>query len=119
LPGFLKRTIESLRTGFYLQVLKCGTAQAGDTWHLKSRPNAWLTLHAVNVCYYQMPLPEMVDRILATPELAEGWKRMFGEKLSLDQGELARRLVSEGKSVREIASVFNVHPATIYRLAAT
>jgi hypothetical protein len=32
--------------------------------------------------------------------------------------ELARRLVSEGKSVREIASVFNVHPATIYRLAA-
>src|SRR5258708_23180396 len=39
-------------------------------------------------------------------------------KLALDQGELARRLVSEGKSVREIASVFNVHPATIYRLAA-
>jgi DNA invertase Pin-like site-specific DNA recombinase len=40
-------------------------------------------------------------------------------KLALDQDELARRLVSEGKSVREIASVFNVYPATIYRLAAT
>jgi DNA invertase Pin-like site-specific DNA recombinase len=39
-------------------------------------------------------------------------------KLALDQDELAGRLVSEGKSVREIASVFNVHPATIYRLAA-
>jgi DNA invertase Pin-like site-specific DNA recombinase len=39
-------------------------------------------------------------------------------KLALDQNELARRLVSEGKSVREIASVFNVHPATIYRLGA-
>src|SRR3984893_11260259 len=39
-------------------------------------------------------------------------------ELALDQGELALRLVSEGKSVREIASVFNVHPATIYRLAA-
>jgi hypothetical protein len=25
-----------------LQVLQCGTVQAGDTWHLKSRPNAWL-----------------------------------------------------------------------------
>jgi len=72
LPGFLKRTIESLRTGFYLQVLQCGTVQADDIWHLKSRPNAWLTLHAVNVCYYQMPVPEMVERILATPELAEG-----------------------------------------------
>ena len=40
-------------------------------------------------------------------------------KLALDQGDLARRLVSEGKSVRDIASLFNVHPATIYRLAAT
>src|SRR3954470_16673361 len=39
-------------------------------------------------------------------------------KLTLDQGELARGLVSDGKAVREIASVFNVHPATIYRLAA-
>jgi hypothetical protein len=38
-------------------------------------------------------------------------------KLALDQGEMARRLVSEGKSVREMASVFNVNPATIYRLA--
>jgi MOSC domain-containing protein YiiM len=82
LPGFLKRTIESLRTGFYLQVLQCGTVQPGDTWRLKSRPNAWLTLHAVNVCYYQTPVPEMVERILATPELAEGWKRMLGAKLS-------------------------------------
>jgi MOSC domain-containing protein YiiM len=68
--------------------LQCGTVQVGDTWHLKSRPNAWLTLHAVNVCYYQMPVqmpvPKMVERILATPELAEGWKRMFREKLSLE-----------------------------------
>jgi MOSC domain-containing protein YiiM len=84
LPGFLKRAIESLRTGFYLQVLQCGTVQAGDTWRLKSRPNAWLTVHAVNVCYYQRPVPEMVERILATPELAEGWKRMFGAKLRLE-----------------------------------
>jgi DNA invertase Pin-like site-specific DNA recombinase len=38
-------------------------------------------------------------------------------KLIPDQRQLARRLVSEGKSVREIASVFNVHAATIYRLA--
>ncbi|MBV9391993.1 MAG: hypothetical protein JOY96_08900 [Verrucomicrobia bacterium] len=35
---------------------------------------------------------------------------------ALDQGGLARRIVSEGKSVREIALGFNVHPATIYRL---
>jgi MOSC domain-containing protein YiiM len=81
LPRFLKLTIESLRTGFYVQVLQCGTVRAGDTWHLESRPNPWLTVHAVNVCYYQKPMTEMVERILATPEVAEGWKRMFVKKL--------------------------------------
>jgi transposase len=30
-----------------------------------------------------------------------------------------RRLINEGKSVREIADTFNVHTATIYRLSAT
>jgi MOSC domain-containing protein YiiM len=79
LPGFLKRTIASMRTGFYLQILQSGTVQPGDTWHLKSRPNRWLTLHVVNASYYQTPEPGVVERILATPELAEGWKRMFSE----------------------------------------
>jgi MOSC domain-containing protein YiiM len=80
LPGFLKRTIESLRTGFYVQVTQCGTVQPGDGWNLKSRPNPWLTVQAVNVCYYQRPEPEMVEQILQTSELAEGWKRMFDRK---------------------------------------
>jgi MOSC domain-containing protein YiiM len=80
LPGFLKRTIESLRTGFYVQVAQCGTVRARDGWNLKSRPNPWLTVQAVNVCYYQRPEPEMVERILQTPEVAEGWKRMFANK---------------------------------------
>jgi Helix-turn-helix domain len=35
------------------------------------------------------------------------------------QTKLARRLIDEGKSVREIADTFNVHTATIYRLSAT
>jgi MOSC domain-containing protein YiiM len=82
LPGFLKRTIESLRTGFYVQVAQCGIVRAGDEWNLKSRPNPWLTVQAVNVCYYQRPEPEMVERILQTPEVAEGWKRMFAKKLA-------------------------------------
>jgi MOSC domain-containing protein YiiM len=80
LPGFLKRTIASMRTGFYLQILLPGAVQPGDAWHLKSRPHPWLTLHAVNACYYQTPEPGMVERILATPELADGWKRMFSQR---------------------------------------
>jgi MOSC domain-containing protein YiiM len=84
LAGFLKRTVESLRTGFYVQVVQRGTVRSGDSWHLKSRPNPLLTVHAVNVCYYQMPEPEMVARILGTPEVAEGWKKMFAQKHGLE-----------------------------------
>jgi len=83
LAGFVKRTIETLRTGFYLQVLRVGTVCAGDTWHLKSRPNPWLTVQEVNVCYYRVPVRETMQRILDTPELAEGWKKMFAKKLDL------------------------------------
>lgn len=39
-------------------------------------------------------------------------------KLNADQIRLAQRLVAEGKSVTEIAGTFEVHVATIYRLAA-
>ena len=61
------------------------------------------------------------ERTGAGREAAKKRGVQFGRprKLALDQNELAQRLVSEGNSVREIASVFNVHPATIYRLAAT
>jgi hypothetical protein len=61
------------------------------------------------------------ERTGAGREAAKKRGVRFGRprKLTLDQGELARRLVSEGKAVREIASVFNVHPATIYRLASS
>ena len=38
-------------------------------------------------------------------------------KMNLDQKKLAARLLAEGKSVRDVARTFSVHPATIYRLA--
>jgi DNA invertase Pin-like site-specific DNA recombinase len=37
-------------------------------------------------------------------------------KLNAEQEQLARRLISEGKAVSEIAKIFKVHVATIYRL---
>ncbi len=40
------------------------------------------------------------------------------KKLSTEQKKLALRLVQEGKSVREIATTFNVNRSTIYRLQA-
>jgi DNA invertase Pin-like site-specific DNA recombinase len=38
------------------------------------------------------------------------------KKMNEDQRKLAKRLVKEGKSVREIARTFSVHPATLYRI---
>ena len=40
------------------------------------------------------------------------------QKLNAEQKSLAQRLIEEGRAVREIATTFNVHPATIYRLSA-
>jgi DNA invertase Pin-like site-specific DNA recombinase len=39
-------------------------------------------------------------------------------KLSPDEARLACQLIADGKAVRELARTFNVHEATIYRLAA-
>jgi DNA invertase Pin-like site-specific DNA recombinase len=38
-------------------------------------------------------------------------------KLNPAQENLAQRLLTEGKSAKEIARTFNVHPTTIYRLS--
>jgi DNA invertase Pin-like site-specific DNA recombinase len=42
----------------------------------------------------------------------------FGRAKDVDaeQQTLAQRLLEEGKSVREIAPTFSVHPATLYRI---
>jgi len=39
------------------------------------------------------------------------------KKMNADQRKLALRLLQEGKSVREVARTFSVHPATLYRIA--
>ena len=36
-----------------------------------------------------------------------------------EQLKLARRLLKEGTSVREVARTFSVHPATLYRMIAS
>jgi DNA invertase Pin-like site-specific DNA recombinase len=43
---------------------------------------------------------------------------IFGrpKKMRLDQQELARELVKDGKSISAVARTFNVHPATIYHV---
>jgi DNA invertase Pin-like site-specific DNA recombinase len=38
------------------------------------------------------------------------------KKMNTEQRDLAQRLLKEGKSVRDVASTFSVHPATLYRI---
>jgi len=77
LPGFLKRTKETLRTGFYLRVLTSGVVQAGDEVRLAERLYPDLTVQAVNACVHQAFDPVAARRALAVPELAAGWKRIL------------------------------------------
>ena len=59
------------------------------------------------------------ERTSAGREAAQKRGVRFGRprKLSMDQEQLARRLILEGKAVSGVARTFNVHAATIYRLA--
>src|SRR5262245_16696903 len=60
------------------------------------------------------------ERTAAGREAAKSRGVRFGRprKLNSEQEQLARRLIHEEKPVSEIAKVFHVHAATIYRLSA-
>lgn len=82
LPAFHQRTLATLRTGFYLRVLTAGMVQAGDPWTLEERQHPALTLHTINVCAHHTFDQVLAQRLLETPELAAGWKRILSAKLA-------------------------------------
>jgi DNA invertase Pin-like site-specific DNA recombinase len=53
------------------------------------------------------------------PSVAKSRGVRFGRprKLTAEQTKLVRRLIEEGRAVREVAETFNVHVATIYRVS--
>ena len=61
------------------------------------------------------------ERTGAGREAAKKRGVRFGRprKLNPEQMQLVRRLLDEGRSVRELAKTFDVHIATIYRLVET
>lgn len=87
LPGFLKQTIETLRTGWYLRVLEPGLVQAGDGWRLVTRSHPQLTIHRLNQGIHQAFEPQEARMLLDVPELGGGWKRILSYKLSKEQTE--------------------------------
>jgi DNA invertase Pin-like site-specific DNA recombinase len=99
--------------------------EAGGKFRSLSEPWADTTTHAgkmimtifAGIAEFERDL--IRERTSAGREAARKRGVRFGRprKLTLDQSELARRLVLEGKAVSDIARTFNVHSATIYRLA--
>jgi DNA invertase Pin-like site-specific DNA recombinase len=99
--------------------------EAGGRFRSLSEPWADTTTHAgkmimtifAGIAEFERDL--IRERTGAGREAARKRGVRFGRprKLSLDQEQLARRLVLEGKSASDIARTFNVHAATIYRLA--
>ena len=100
--------------------------EAGGKFQSISEPWADTTTHAgkmimtifAGIAEFERDL--IRERTSAGREAAIKRGVRFGRprKLSVDQEQLVQRLVSEGKSVSDIARTFNVHVATIYRLSA-
>ena len=99
--------------------------EAGARFQSLSEPWADTTTHAGKMIMTVFAGIAEFERELIRERTAAGRKAAqsrgvrFGRppKLNAEQEQLARRLISEGKSVREIARTFNVHVATIYRLS--
>jgi MOSC domain-containing protein YiiM len=77
LDDFLKRTIESMRTGFYLSVLQPGIVKAGDTWELESRYQDPISLSLVNQCAYRGVEPDVFERVMSAEGVVPGWKEIL------------------------------------------
>jgi MOSC domain-containing protein YiiM len=77
LDGFLKRTIDSIRTGFYLKVLQPGTVDAGDTWELKNRFNDAISVSLVTQAAYRGVEPDVFERIMTAEGVVPEWKEML------------------------------------------
>ncbi len=84
LAGFLKRTIDSMRTGFYLRVLQTGIVSTGDNWVLENRFNEPVSVNLVNQAAYRGVEPDVLERIMRAEGVVPEWKeiilRMRAEK---------------------------------------
>jgi DNA invertase Pin-like site-specific DNA recombinase len=100
--------------------------EAGGKFQSLSEPWANTTTHAgkmimtvfAGIAEFEHDL--IRERTGAGREAAKQRGVQFGRprKLNPDQAQVATRLLTEGKAVRDVARTFAVHEATIYRLAA-
>jgi MOSC domain-containing protein YiiM len=78
-PLFPRRFAEALRPGAYLRIVVEGAVAAGDEIRVVDRPAHDLTVADVSRIYTRDR--DQVDRLLAVPQLSEGWKAWAREFL--------------------------------------
>ena len=99
--------------------------EAGATFRSVSEPWADTTSHGgkfiltvfAGMTEFQREL--IRERTRAGREVAKRRGVRFGrpKKMNVEQRDLAIRLLTEGKSVKEVVKTFRVHVSTIYRLS--
>ncbi|HEU5085956.1 MAG TPA: MOSC domain-containing protein [Roseiflexaceae bacterium] len=84
-PDFLKRTMATRRTGWYVRVLEAGQVQAGDELVLEGRPQPAHSIALVNEHMHGDFDVTLARQLLEVPELAVGWKRIIRHLLEKRQ----------------------------------
>lgn len=82
LPGFLQRTKETMRTGWYLRVLEPGIVQRGQELRLVERVYPELTIERTNRSVHGELDVDLAQQMLDVPELFPGWKRILLARLN-------------------------------------
>jgi MOSC domain-containing protein YiiM len=77
LDGFLKRTIDSMRTGFYLRVSQTGKVNTGDKWELENRFNDPVSVNLVNQAAYRGVESDVLERIMRAEGVVPEWKEII------------------------------------------
>lgn len=84
-PDFPRRFAEAGRPGAYLRIVQEGEIEAGDAVRVTHRPAHGLTVGDVADVYQGRS--DDVARLVAAPELAEGWRRWAEKKLRVAGAE--------------------------------
>ena len=86
-PGMALRVQTTLRTGWYLRVLRPGSVRAGDAIHLLARPHpGWPLARILRAIAEGDCTPPLMRQLLALP-LPPNWERLFQRRLDSGQVE--------------------------------
>jgi MOSC domain-containing protein YiiM len=72
-PDFVDRFEEAQRFGAYLRIVEEGEVQAGEEVRIVSRPEHDFTITQLGLASAR-PDPNMIKRILSTPQVPESWR---------------------------------------------